>query len=405
MESFRHMQNEYIMLKNLHHNIHHAIHWLTEHEKRGGEFSIKKNDQLLQNIVSDIINFAELKMSSDIHIEPQENNIRIRLRIDGVLSEHFQLPKFILDQLNCKLKIMANLDIAQNRLPQDGKIIFYMKNGVKSHIRISTCPTVRGEKIVLRLLKDSQNALSLNLLGMQAQQLTLFTHAISEPHGLILITGPTGSGKTSTLYSTLKHLTNNEKNIITIEDPVEVQLHGINQININLKAELTFSSVLKSILRQDPDVIMIGEIRDEETAQIAINAANTGHLVLATLHTNNCIETIGRLRQMNIDQNELASCLKLIVAQRLLRKKCVKCNYHNNEYSCDCVDGYRGRHGIFELLYFNEQLKLLIIKNPYCTEADLSRLSTFSSLHQEALNCIKSGITTEKEVKRVLNIC
>lgn len=391
------------MIENLALNIHNTIRWLAQHAKTGCEFSTKKNDQLLQNLINDLIYFSESKASSDIHIEPQENTIRIRLRVDGVLSEHFQLPKFILDQLNCKLKIMANIDIAQTRLPQDGKFIFHAKNGIKTHIRISTCPMIRGEKIVLRLLKDNQSALNLNSLGMNAQQLSLFTHAIANPHGLILITGPTGSGKTSTLYSALSHMNTNEKNIITIEDPVEVQLAGVNQININLKADLSFASALRAILRQDPDVIMIGEIRDEETANIAIKAANTGHLVLATLHTNNCIETINRLRQMSIDQNEFISSLRLIMAQRLLRKKCLHCNGQQNQ--CHCVNGYSGRLGIFEMLSFSESLTTYFMHNNFCNETDLIKLHDFIPLNQQALSYIKQNATTSEEVKRTLNLC
>lgn len=393
-----------MMAENLRSNINNCIHWLNNHAQKDCAFSSKKNDQLLQNFVNDLINFSEIKMSSDIHIEPQENTIRIRLRIDGVLSEQFQLPKYVLEQLNCKLKIMANIDIAQNRLPQDGKFEFHSKHGLKTHIRISTCPTVRGEKIVLRLLKDNRAALNLNLLGMNPEQLATFTQSIADPHGLILITGPTGSGKTSTLYSALTLINANTKNIVTIEDPVEIQIPGINQININIKANLDFSSALRSILRQDPDVIMIGEIRDEETARIAIQAANTGHLVLATLHTNNCIETINRIKQMNIDQHEFIACLRLIVSQRLLRKKCVHCNHEGASFECDCMNGYSGRLGVFEMLSFNSALKDYMIKNPRCHELDLIQHHQFIPINQHVLQYIQDGITTPEEAKRALNL-
>ena len=393
------------MLENLQKNIRNNIHWLTQHAEQECHFSSKKNDQLLQNLVNDLIHFSEMKMCSDIHIEPQENFIRIRLRIDGVLSDQFHLPKFVLEQLCSKLKILANIDIAQRRLPQDGKFIFHSKNGLKTHIRISTCPTVQGEKIVLRLLKNNKTSLNLNLLGMNTEQLSVFTQAISNPNGLVLITGPTGSGKTSTLYSALTHINSNTKNIVTIEDPVEIQILGINQININNKADLSFSSILRSILRQDPDVIMIGEIRDEETAQIAIQAANTGHLVLATLHTNNCLETINRLKQMNVDKNEFISCLNLVVSQRLLRKKCTKCTSTETLTNCVCTDGYFGRLGIFEMLNFDESLKNYMIKNPCCNTSDLIQNNSFTPLNQYALEYIKQGITTHEEAKRVLNLC
>jgi type II secretory ATPase GspE/PulE/Tfp pilus assembly ATPase PilB-like protein len=392
-------------MESLRVTIKNTISWLTDHPQQENDFSSKKNDQLLQNLVNDLINYAELKMSSDIHLEPQENGIRIRLRIDGVLSEHFQAPKYIYKQFCCKLKILANIDIAQTRLPQDGKFIFHLKNNLQIHIRMSTCPTVLGEKIVLRLLKDNKGTLNLSSLGMNPEQLTVFSQAISSPHGLVLITGPTGSGKTSTLYSALSNINVDTKNIITIEDPVEVHIPGINQININIKADLTFSSALRSILRQDPDVIMIGEIRDEETAQIATQAANTGHLVLATLHTNNCIETVNRLKQMNIDQNELISCLRLIVSQRLLRKKCTKCDQGSIRFECECTDGYHGRFGVFEALYFNESLKYHMIQNPYCNELNLIQNYQFTPLNQQVMECIRYGITSPEEAKRALNIC
>lgn len=388
MDDFRDLQRKHVMLEQA---IRHNIHWLTQHAAQESHFSSKKNDQLLQNLVHDLIYFSEIKLCSDIHIEPQENFTNIRLRIDGVLEEYFQLPKFIHEQLCCKLKILANLDIAQTRLPQDGKFIFHSKHSMKVHIRMSTCPTVRGEKVVLRLLKDNKTSLDLHGLGMQSEQLAVFTQAILDPHGLVLITGPTGSGKTSTLYSALTHINTSTKNIVTIEDPVEIQILGINQININNKAELSFSSLLRSILRQDPDVIMIGEIRDEETARIAIQAASTGHLVLATLHTNNCIETLHRLKQMNIDQNELIACLRLIVSQRLFRKK--------------CNDGYLGRFGIFELLSFTQDLKNDLMKHSYCSELDLIKHHRFLPLHQQVLECIHLGMTTSEEAKRVLNLC
>lgn len=371
--------------------INHTITLLTQCAQQNDNFSSQKNDQLLQNLVTDLLHFAEIKMGSDIHLEPQENTIRIRLRIDGVLAEYFHLPIYFSSQLCCKLKILANMDISQSRLPQDSKFIFNFKNGLKIHVRMNTCPTIRGEKIVLRLLKNNMNALGLETLGMLPQQLKDFKHAFTEPHGLILITGPTGSGKTSTLYSALTHMNTQEKNIITIEDPVEVYLTGVNQININTKAELNFSTVLRSILRQDPDVIMIGEIRDEETAKIAIKAANTGHLVLSTLHTNNCIETINRLRQMNIDQNDLISCLRLIVSQRLLRKK--------------STQGYSGRQGIFEFLLFNEAVRKLLFNKSFFTESDLRAVSPFISLAQQAHTWVSQGITTQEEILRVMNLC
>lgn len=391
-------------MENLKLILQETIHWIKQHSQQACHFSEKRNDSLLKKFVLELIHYAEIKMASDIHIEPQENFIRIRLRIDGVLSDQFHLPKEILEQLCSQLKILANIDIAQRRLPQDGKFIFHLKNDLKTHIRISTCPTVQGEKIVLRLLKDNKTSLKLDSLGMSAEQGSLFKQAISEPHGLILITGPTGSGKTSTLYSALAHINQVNKNIVTAEDPVEIQISGINQININDKAELSFSSLLRFILRQDPDVIMIGEIRDEETAQIAIQAANTGHLVLATLHTNNCLETLIRIKQMNINQTEAISCLKLIISQRLLRKKCPNC-IPNKKPACECTDGYQGRLGIFELLYFNDELKNYFTRNTFYNIRDLIKNHQFKPLSQTAFDYIQQEKTTKEEVKRVLNVC
>ena len=389
------------MLENLYHTICQNIHWISQHSQQHGNFTSKKNDQLLQNFVNELICYAELKLCSDIHIEPQENFIRIRLRLDGVLSEQFQLPKFIFEQLCCKIKILANMNIAQTRLPQDGKFIFDGKNSLKTHIRISTCPTIHGEKIVLRLLNDNKTALDLDTLGMSTQQLILFKQVILNPYGLILITGPTGSGKTSTLYATLNQINATTKNVITLEDPVEVSLPGINQIHV--KNELSFAVLLRAILRQDPDIIMIGEIRDEETARIAIQAANTGHLVFATLHTNNCIETINRLIHMKTDKNDLIACLRLIMSQRLLRKKCLSCS-NANQKICSCSDGYAGRVGVFEMLNFNEELKQYLLKNTYCLEKDLIQYHQLIPIHQKALDYAKTGVTTHEEIKRVFNI-
>lgn len=377
-------------INEIHSSLLKNIYWISQHGKESSVFSLKKNDHLLKNFLEDLIYFSELKTCSDIHIEPQENNIRIRFRIDGILQEGFELPPFIFEQLCCKLKLLANMNIAESRLPQDGKFIFEHHNKLKIHIRMSTCPTIRGEKIVLRLLNNQKTEIKLESLGMTDLQLSQFINAIHYPYGLILITGPTGSGKTSTLYAAINKISSISKNIITLEDPVEVYIPGINQIHI--KGELKFSSILRSILRQDPDIIMIGEIRDEETAQIAIQAANTGHLVLATLHTNSCIETIHRLKHMNIDQNDLISCLKMIVSQRLLRKK------------SDSDHEYSGRIGLFEVLEFNEALKLYVYDHLYCQEDELIKNHGFYPMSQHGMDCVRNGITTYEEIKRILNI-
>jgi len=390
------------MQKKIHEQIKEKIDRLNQSTTQYCQFSSQKNDHLLQEIIHDIVIFSEMTSSSDIHIEPQKNNIRIRLRIDGVLSEQFYIPKFIQEQLCSKLKILANLNITQTRLPQDGKFIVELKNSIKIHIRISTCPTIYGEKIVLRLLQDTALFLTLNDLGIIENELEILKNALAYPSGLILVTGPTGSGKTSTLYAALDYLNNSMKNIITVEDPVEIQLAGINQISVN--TDLNFEIILRSILRQDPDIIMIGEIRDQKTAEIAIQAANTGHLVLSTLHTNSCIETINRLRQMNIQENDLIACLKLIVSQRLLRKKCTICSEKKISVHCECEAGYKGRFGLFEILNFDEKLKKYMSQNKIYDENSLIAINKFSPIQKQARLMVKKGITTEEELKRVFNI-
>lgn len=390
------------MQKKIHEQIQQKIDRLNQSATQHCQFSSQKNDHLLQEIINDILTFSEMTSASDVHIEPQKNNIRIRFRIDGVLSEQFHIPKFIQEQLCSKLKILANLNITQTRFPQDGKFIAQSNNSVKIHIRISTCPTIYGEKIVLRLLHDTAMFLTLNDLGIIDNELENLKNALAYPSGLILVTGPTGSGKTSTLYAALDHLNHCMKNIITIEDPVEIQLEGVNQISVN--SDLTFEIILRSILRQDPDIIMIGEIRDQKTAEIAIQAANTGHLVLSTLHTNNCIETINRLKQMNIQEHDLISCLRLIVSQRLLRKKCAICATKKSSMDCHCEGGYKGRFGLFEILNFDEKLKKYISQNKIYDENSLIAVNQFSPIEIQARLMVKKDMTTEEEVKRVFNI-
>src|SRR3990167_11373159 len=283
---------------------------------------INFNESVIQ-VVNRLLQDAILNHASDIHIEPYHQHCRIRFRSDSLLHEVATFPSPLAMQMITRLKIMANLNIAERRLPQDGHIS--LQNDHKIDIRISTCPTLFGEKIVLRLLNSSAIKSDIHQLGLTDTQQQLFLNKLKQPQGLILVTGPTGSGKTITLYSALHYLNKPEKNISTVEDPVEIQLPGINQVNINTKINLHFSTVLRTLLRQDPDIIMIGEIRDPETADIAIQAAQTGHLVLSTLHTNSAIETLTRLHAMKILAYNLAGSLSLIIAQRLIRTLCAHC--------------------------------------------------------------------------------
>ena len=360
---------------------------------------------------------------SDIHIEPYENECRIRFRRDGLLLERAQIPLHLTDRLITRLKIMSQLNIAERRLPQDGRLEF--NHSPKMDIRINTCPTLFGEKIVLRLLRQTHVTIDIRVLGLTNCQEQLFLKHLNQPQGLILVTGPTGSGKTITLYSALKYLNQIEKNISTVEDPVEIQLPGINQVSVNRAVGLEFPNILRTLLRQDPDIIMIGEIRDEETATIAIQASQTGHLVIATLHTNNASQTIERLRSLNIPPYAIHHSLSLIIAQRLIRKLCHHCKIksaanddqiftaHRVEDNADnshdplsyfevqgcekCHTGYQGRTGIFELMP---------ISTVTLTNAPLSPLLNQSTNHctlwQAGLTKVKEGITSIAEIQRVL---
>lgn len=301
-------------------------------------------EQGISRLVQQILETAIKQRASDIHIEAQSEQTLIRLRIDGDLQRASLLPKSLHATVIAKIKILANLDIAEQRLPQDGKFQFNQID-----CRLSTCPTVHGEKAVIRLLNANQAALALDQLGLTKAQLTLLNQHIHQPQGLILVTGPTGSGKTFTLYSILKTLNQTDKNILTIEDPVEIDLPGVNQVNTHSKIGLSFAHTLRSFLRQDPDIIMVGEIRDFETADIALKAAQTGHLVLATLHTNSSIEAITRLRDMGIPNYLIAHTLSLAIAQRLIKKP----------------DDDIGRTGVFELLPIHVQTRQLILTERY----------------------------------------
>ncbi|MDF1483909.1 ATPase, T2SS/T4P/T4SS family [Ramlibacter sp. H39-3-26] len=328
--------------------------------------------------------------ASDIHIEPFERTSSVRFRVDGTLREVVRPNRALHAALISRLKIMADLDIAEKRLPQDGRIS--LRIGTRAvDVRVSTLPSAHGERAVLRLLDKSESKLSLESVGMQGGVLDAFEHLIRQPHGIILVTGPTGSGKTTTLYAALQRLDAASTNIMTVEDPIEYELPGIGQTQVNAKIDLTFAKALRAILRQDPDVIMIGEIRDFETAQIAIQASLTGHLVLATLHTNDAASAVTRLTDMGVEPFLLSSSLLGVLAQRLVRR-------------LDAADptGYRGRTGVFELLVVNDAIRAQI--HAQAGEADIraqALAAGMTLMREDGERLVRAGVTSLEEVVRV----
>ncbi len=337
--------------------------------------------------------------ASDIHIEPYEHHSLVRFRVDGSLREVVQPNRALHAALISRLKIMADLDIAEKRLPQDGRIS--LRLGTRAiDVRVSTLPSAFGERAVLRLLDKSGNKISLEAVGMQGATLQQFDQLIRQPHGIILVTGPTGSGKTTTLYSALSRLDARSGNIMTVEDPIEYELPGIGQTQVNARIELTFAKALRAILRQDPDVIMIGEIRDFETAQIAIQASLTGHLVLATLHTNDASSAVTRLHDMGIEPFLLASSLLGVLAQRLVRKVCPHC--HGKGCTHCGQSGYAGRTGIFELLIVDDAIREQIHHS--AAEADIRAAALragMTLMRDDGERLVAAGITTPEELLRV----
>ncbi len=377
------------------------------------------------NYVNKIILDAVEKHASDIHFERYENEFRIRYRINGVLYPIAQPPLKLANYLLARIKIMSNLDITEHRIPQDGRFKLTLPHRGVLDSRVSVCPTLYGEKIVLRLLDPSQISHSLDELGMEPFQKDLFIDALGHTQGMILVTGPTGSGKTVTLYSALNYLNSTEDNIMTVEDPVEIPLKGINQVHVNPKVGLTFATVLRSFLRQDPDIIMVGEIRDLETAEISIEASQTGHLVLSTLHTNSGPETVARLMGMGVEPFNLATALIIVIAQRLLRVLCNHCKqketipedilltegFKKDEISklqlfkagsCErCTHGYKGRTGIFEVMPISEEMRLLIMRGANSIElSELAKKEKIQDLRTAGLEKVRLGITSLTELNR-----
>ncbi|MDR2127695.1 MAG: Flp pilus assembly complex ATPase component TadA [Burkholderiaceae bacterium] len=339
--------------------------------------------------------------ASDIHIEPYERHSSVRFRVDGALREVVQPNRALHAALISRLKIMAQLDIAEKRLPQDGRIS--LRLGARAiDVRVSTLPNAHGERAVLRLLDKSESKLNLEAVGMQGIVLRDFERLIDQPHGIILVTGPTGSGKTTTLYASLARLNASRNNIMTVEDPIEYELPGVGQTQVNSRIGLTFARALRAILRQDPDIVMIGEIRDIETAQIAIQASLTGHLVLATLHTNDAASAITRLIDMGVEPFLLSSSLLGVLAQRLVRKYCAACHGHAQGCAQCAQTGFSGRTGVFELLVVGEAIRAQI--HAQAAEADIRKSALaqgMTLMREDGERLIQQGITSREEVLRV----
>ncbi len=364
--------------------------------------------------------------ASDIHFEPYETEYRVRLRMDGVLRTTARAPVVLAPRLSSRLKVMSGLDIAEKRVPQDGRIKLNISKTKSMDFRVSTCPTLFGEKVVLRMLDGSAAKMGIDMLGYEPDQKQLYLDALNKPYGMILVTGPTGSGKTVSLYTGLNILNTEERNISTAEDPVEIRVPGINQVQMNVKRGMTFAAALRSFLRQDPDVIMVGEIRDLETAEIAVKAAQTGHLVLSTLHTNDAPQTISRLMNMGIAPYNITSSVTLVIAQRLARRlHSCKREVHLPDHALlaegyteadlkegfklyepvgcdDCNDGYKGRVGIYQVMPMAEEIQRIVLEGGNALQiAEAAQAAGVRDLRQSALWKAKQGVTSLAEINRV----
>jgi type IV pilus assembly protein PilB len=392
--------------------------------ERGRNDDVTDLNSPIVKMVNQILTNAIIQKASDIHIDPQETKIVVRYRIDGVLWSEKVLPRHMQGVLTARIKIMSNLDITEHRIPQDGRIKINL-DFYPIDLRVSTLPTIYGEKIVMRLLDMGSTLNDINKLGFNSLNAKRFADMIEKPTGIILITGPTGSGKSSTLYAALNKLNNEEVNIITIEDPVEYQLEGINQIQVNQNVGMTFAAGLRSILRQDPNIIMVGEIRDKETAEVAVRASLTGHLVLSTLHTNDSIGTVTRLIEMGVEPFLVASSLSGVVSQRLVRKVCRDCaevqepsrreieifakrglkiDKITRGKGCSVCNmtGYKGRIALHEVLVIDDEMKRLIMDGELFQKLkDLARKNKTIFLIDDGLLKVKQGLTTTEEVLRV----
>ncbi len=390
----------------------------------GGDLEI--DDAPVVRFVNKILLDAINKGASDIHFEPYEKRYRVRLRQDGMLYEIANPPIQLSGKIAARIKVMSRLDISEKRVPQDGRIKLTLSKNKAIDFRVSTCPTLFGEKIVMRILDPSSAKLGIDALGYEPEQKQLYMDNLAKPYGMILVTGPTGSGKTVSLYTGINILNTSTVNISTAEDPAEINLEGINQVNVNPKVGLTFASALKAFLRQDPDIIMVGEIRDLETAEIAIKAAQTGHMVMSTLHTNDAPQTIARLMNIGVPPYNIASALNLIIAQRLARRLCNHCKTIEDvpkealieegfseaeipklklykAVGCDqCTDGYKGRVGIYQVLPISEEMGKLIMKGASAYDmADQAKKEGIPDLRDSALKKVRQGVTSLEEINRV----
>ncbi|NOZ36493.1 MAG: type IV-A pilus assembly ATPase PilB [Gammaproteobacteria bacterium] len=403
------------------------VEFLEEEEDKTPVTESEADDTPVVRFVNKVLLDAINKGASDIHFEPYEKSYRVRFRMDGILKEVAAPPINMAPRLSARLKVMSRLDISERRVPQDGRIKLHLSKNRAIDFRVNTCPTLFGEKIVLRILDPNSAKLGVEALGFEPDQKKLFLEALHKPYGMFLVTGPTGSGKTVTLYTGVNILNTPDNNISTAEDPVEINLAGINQVNVNLKVGLDFSSALRAFLRQDPDIILVGEIRDRETAEIAIKAAQTGHMVLSTLHTNDAPQTLTRMINMGVPPYNIASAVNIIIAQRLARRLCKECKQELDipkealmaegfteedvaeglkiygPKGCDqCSDGYKGRVGIYQVMPLSEKMERMIMQGTDAIElADQAQREGIQDIRQSGLLKVKNGITSLDEINRV----
>ena len=399
-----------------------------EEEEQKEDTSSNIDETPVVRFINGILTTAIKAGASDIHFEPYEKTYRVRTRIDGILHEAKSAPIALGGRIAARLKVLSRLDIAERRVPQDGRMRLKLSKTKVIDFRVSTCPTLFGEKIVLRILDPSSAQLGIDALGYEEDQKEIFMKIMHQPYGMVLITGPTGSGKTVSLYTALNILNTDDRNISTAEDPAEITLKGINQVNVNPNVGLTFSSALKAFLRQDPDIIMVGEIRDLETAEISIKAAQTGHMVFSTLHTNDAPQTLTRLANMGVPAFNIASAVSLIIAQRLARRLCKSCKAVDNVPSdvlletgfsqeqidnglslykpvgCEsCTDGYKGRVGIYQVMPISESMGRIIMDGGNALQlADQAAKEGIADLKASGLKKVASGHTSLEEISRVI---
>ncbi len=396
-------------------------------EQKGDEDDRELDETPIVRFVNKVLLDAIKQGASDIHFEPYEKNYRVRFRTDGVLQEVVKPPRNLSSRLAARLKVMSQMDISERRVPQDGRIQMKLSRNRAIDFRVNTLPTLYGEKIVLRILDPSSAQMGIDALGYEPDQKEMYLKVLQQPQGMILVTGPTGSGKTVSLYTGLNILNTPERNISTAEDPVEINIEGINQVHVNPKVGLDFAQALRSFLRQDPDIIMVGEVRDLETAEIAIKAAQTGHLVLSTLHTNSAAETLTRLLNMGVPAFNVASSVDLIIAQRLARRLCAYCSLPMDDVpretllkegfteemlvdadikrpvGCgECNNGYKGRVGIYEVVKITPTIARIIMEEGNSLQiADQARLEGFADLRTSALRKVAQGVTSLEEANRI----